>query len=65
MENKEKKINAVELNDENLENVSGGVVPIVGNDSPRECTVCGAWSSPYYLHNGQCYCEACWGNNGF
>ena len=59
MENKENKIKAVKLSDDELENVSGGAVPLLGTDSPRECDVCGESCLPYYLHNGQCYCDAC------
>ena len=74
MENKEKKTSAVELNDENLENVSGGdnlFVPGVSVDVVLEmdcqclinafCCKCKIPKSPTNLYKcgDHYYCNAC------
>ena len=60
MENNEKKINAVELNDENLENVSGGAGGLGMANLPTICSVCGkkTWSYEEKA-DGKYYCPDC------
>ena len=61
MDNEEKKIGAVEPNDTNLENVSGGGVGIAQLVDNRICTVCGKTDASYTV-NGENYCSACKNN---
>ena len=57
MENKEIKLNAAELNDDALENVSGGEALIV---SP--CAKCGGLftGDKLKIADGKYYCLSCW-----
>ena len=64
MENKENKIKAVKLSDDELENVSGGALHTLDRADYCEglvCSVCGAPYSSDYLINGitVTYCETC------
>ena len=63
MENKENKIKAVRLSDDELENVSGALHTLDGADYCKGsvCSVCGAPYSLSYLINGitVTYCETC------
>ena len=63
MENNEKKIDAVELNDENLENVSGGDAK-PGTFQPR-CGVCGEKNGKLHCYRNRYYCPACKEKAGF
>ena len=71
MENNEKKINAVELNDEKLEKVSGGVDQhdseyIAQNEILMEqCDVCGEENANLHRYRNRFYCPACKEKAGF
>ena len=66
MENKEKKIDAAELNDENLENVSGGALHLaLWEDELKRCDICGGYRRELYWYRHKNYCSECKEKAGF
>ena len=63
MENKENKIKAVKLSEDELENVSGGqnsvLVLTEEGEKFRKCDICGNWSQTFYWDGSKNYCSAC------